>query len=83
MKAIVTVVGKDAVGIIAAVCSILYAFRFAEAFGKGKLFSAGLLLVYPIFISILGLGKCKYISNSDTESIGIQTEDPCREGVVI
>ena len=52
-------------GIIAAVCSILYAFRLAEAFGKGKLFSVGLLLLYPIFISILGLGKAQYVGNSE------------------
>ena len=48
-------------GIVAAVCSILYAFRLAEAFGKGKVFSAGLLLLYPIFIGILGLGKSQYV----------------------
>ena len=48
-------------GIIAAVCSILFAFRMAEAFGKGKLFSIGLLLVYPVFVAILGLGKAQYI----------------------
>ena len=52
-------------GIIAAVCSILYAFRLAEAFGKGKLFSVGLLLVYPVFISILGLGKIRYLGNPE------------------
>ena len=52
-------------GIVAAVCSVLYAFRLAEAFGKRKGFSAGLLLLYPIFISILGLGKVKYLGNCE------------------
>jgi hypothetical protein len=48
-------------GIIAAICSILYALRIAEAFGKGKLFCVGLLVVYPIFIAILGFGKSRYV----------------------
>ena len=48
-------------GIIAAVCSILYALRVAEAFGKGKLFCVGLLVVYPIFIAILGFGRSRYV----------------------
>jgi hypothetical protein len=48
-------------GIIAAICSILYALRLAESFGKGKLFCVGLLVVYPIFIAILGFGRSRYI----------------------
>lgn len=48
-------------GIIAAICSILYALRLAEAFGKGKLFCVGLLVVYPIFIAILGFGRSRYV----------------------
>ena len=48
-------------GIVAATCSILYAFRIAEAFGKGKLFCVGLLVIYPIFISILGFGRSRYV----------------------
>lgn len=51
-------------GIIASVCSILYAFRLAEAFGKGRIFSIGLLVVYSIFVSVLGLGKSKYLGSS-------------------
>jgi hypothetical protein len=48
-------------GIIAAVCSILYALRIAEAFGKGKIFCVGLLVIYPIFIAILGFGRSRYV----------------------
>ena len=48
-------------GIVAAVCSILYAIRMAEAFGKRKLFCVGLLILYPVFIAILGFGRSKYI----------------------
>lgn len=48
-------------GIIAAIYSILYALRMAEAFGKGKLFCLGLLVIYPIFVAVLGFGKAKYI----------------------
>ena len=52
-------------GIVAAVCSILFTFRTAEAFGKKKLFSVGPILFYPIFISILGFGKAKYVGNGE------------------
>ena len=48
-------------GILTAVYSILSALRIAESFGKGKLFCIGLVLLYPIFISILGYGKSKYV----------------------
>ena len=63
------------VGIVAAVCSILYAFRLAEAFGKGKIFSAGLLLFYSIFISILGFGKSQYVDVRETAQTGDGSED--------
>ena len=53
------------VSIVSAVCSILYTFRLAEAFGKRKAFSVGLLLAYSVFISILGFGKSKYIGSCD------------------
>ena len=48
-------------GIIAAVCSVLLTFRLAEAFNKGKLFSIGLLVFYPVFIAILAFGKSQYV----------------------
>ena len=48
-------------GIIAAICSILYTLRLSEAFGKGKLFCVGLLVIYPIFIAILGFGRSRYV----------------------
>lgn len=37
----------------------------AKAFGKGKGFTFGLLLVNPIFIMILGLGEAKYLGVSE------------------
>ena len=61
-------------GIIAAVCSILYAFRLAEAFGKGKVFSVGLLAAYSIFVAILGLGKTPYLGNSNANRIDNEAE---------
>ena len=65
-------------GIIAAICSILYALRLAEAFGKGKLFCIGLILIYPIFIAILGFGRFKYVSpHGEGRSDGVK-EKPSR-----
>ena len=63
-------------GIVTIVCSILYAIRLAEAFGKGKFFSVGLLLVYFVFISILGFGKSQYIGNGEGEPKCSDAEDP-------
>lgn len=51
-------------GILTAVYSILSSLRIAESFGKGKLFCIGLILLYPIFISILGFGKSNYFGIS-------------------
>lgn len=70
-------------GIIAAVCSILYAIRLAEAFGKGKGFSVGLLLMYSIFVAILGLGKTPYLGNGNTNQIDNEAEASPRKGEVI
>ena len=70
-------------GIIAAVCSILYAFRLAEAFGKGKIFSVGLMLMYSVFISILGIGKAQYIGNCDATQTGSESEVIRNEGEVV
>ena len=70
-------------GIVAAVCSILYAFRLAEAFGKGKVFSAGLLFLYPIFIAILGLGKIQYVGNCDDGQVTVEAEAHEIEGEVV
>ena len=70
-------------GIVAAVCSILYAFRLAEAFGKGKAFSVGLLLVYPVFISILGIGKVKYLGKPNDGQTINETDPQNLEGEVV
>ena len=64
-------------GIIATVCSILYTFRLSEAFGKGKLFSVGLLVIYPIFIAILGFGSSRYVdpmSEAQMQDMAEETE---------
>ena len=39
--------------------------RLAEAFGKKKTFAVGLLLIYSVFIAILGIGKTKYMGNCE------------------
>ena len=64
MKTLFILIGLP-FGIVAAVCSILYAIRLAEAFGKKKTFAVGLLLVYSVFIAILGIGKTKYMGNCE------------------
>ena len=61
-------------GIVTAVCSILYAFRLAEAFGKGKIFSIGILLVYSVFVAMLGFGKIRYVGNGDADKKASQTQ---------
>lgn len=63
-------------GIVMTICNILAAFRMAESFGKGKGFCVGLLLLYSVFVSILGFGKSKYISNnSETAGTGDESKD--------
>lgn len=69
-------------GIVAAVCSILYAIRLAEAFGKGIAFSIGLLLLYPVFIGILGLGKSQYIGICEEGQETAEAEHSVNEEVV-
>ena len=70
-------------GIVATACSILYAIRMAEAFGKRKLFCVGLLFLYPGFIAILGFGRSKYIgvSEEDRESDIAYDLSPETEGI--
>ena len=70
-------------GIVAAVCSILYVFRLAEAFGKGKAFSVGLILMYSVFISILGIGKVKYLGNPNDGQTINETDPQKLEGEVV
>lgn len=61
-------------GIVSAVCAILYSFRLAEAFGKGKAFSVGLLLLDSVFMAILGMGKQPYLGNCSAISTENGTE---------
>ncbi len=70
-------------GIIAAVCSILHAFRLAEVFGKGKIFGMGLLVMYSVFVSIIGFGKMRYIRGSESATIESGTEDIKNGGKVV
>ena len=70
-------------GIIAAVCSVLYALRLAEAFGKGKIFGVGLFLVYSVFVSIIGFGKSKYIEIRENDADEAAAEDSQDIGVVV
>jgi hypothetical protein len=39
---------------------IIVALDLAKAFGKGTGFAIGLILLYPIFIMILGFGEAQY-----------------------
>ena len=70
-------------GIVAAICSILYAFRFAEAFGKGKRYAFGLLLIYPVFIAIVGIGKVQYIGNRNADRVNSGTAASETNGEVL
>lgn len=45
----------------AAVMALMLPFRLAKAFGKGKLFGLGLLVLNTVFILILGLGNAGYV----------------------
>jgi len=42
------------------VVHVFYCVRLARAFGKGGGFAAGLVLLYPIFIIMLGFGSAEY-----------------------
>jgi hypothetical protein len=70
-------------GIVAATCSVLYAIRMAEVFGKGKLFCVGLLILYPVFIAILGFGKSKYVGICGADQTTEATDDLQSESEVI
>ena len=48
------------VGICVLVFSAMQNLRLAKAFGKGKLFFIGLLLLSPLFRMILGFGNAEY-----------------------
>ncbi len=52
--------------IVALVFYIIRSVKFAKAYGKGVGFGIGIILLEPIFMAILGLGKAEYV--------GAQTE---------
>jgi len=43
------------------VASIYFMYRFARAYGKGILFTVGLVLLFPVFYLILGFGHSDYL----------------------
>lgn len=47
--------------VITTIISILYAVKLAKAFGKGGWFAAGLIVLSPIFLLILGFGDSQYL----------------------
>lgn len=69
-------------GMIAAVCSVLLTFRTTEAFGKKALFSVGLLLFYPVFISILGFGKSQYVGIEKANNKNDMSNDDLKSEVL-
>lgn len=49
--------------IVSAVLNIMYCNKLSKAFGKSLGFTIGLIILNPIFILILGLGKAEYVGN--------------------
>ena len=49
------------VGIALFVLQCIYMVKLAKAYGKGGGFAVGLILLYPIFILILGFGDSEYV----------------------
>ena len=45
----------------------MYCVGLAKAYGKGKGFAVGLILLHPIFIAILGFGSASYVSHAKIE----------------
>lgn len=48
------------IGFIVCFIKIKLCFKIAKAFGKGKLFCVGLMLLNTLFLSILGFGNATY-----------------------
>lgn len=46
------------------VINIIKKVKLAKSFGKGVLFTLGLIFFEPIFVMILAFGKSKYVGNS-------------------
>ncbi|MDD3251878.1 MAG: DUF5684 domain-containing protein [Lachnospiraceae bacterium] len=49
--------------IISIVINVKFCVKLSKAFGKGMGFAFGLLILNPLFILILGLGKSEYVGN--------------------
>lgn len=57
---------------------VLASIRITEAFGKKKSFAVGLVLLYEIFIMILGFGKSQYVYGK-TDAEELPEESPVSE----
>lgn len=57
--------------IVAYVLAIKFLHRLSKAFGKGILFTLGLIFFYPIFIMILGFGSAQYVRKRNRWNIDI------------
>lgn len=55
------------------IAMILTNYHLARSFGKGKAFTAGLVLLEPIFIIILGFGGYEYVGPMGVPKKGSQT----------
>ena len=51
-------------GLAALAIHIVYMLNLAKAYGKSGGFAVGLILLYPIFIMILGFGSAEYVGGS-------------------
>lgn len=72
-----------AIGVIAAICTIINNFKVAKNFGKGKGTGFGLTIFPIIFCLILGLGSAEYINKDDEFKEKVETpkefsEEPAR-----
>lgn len=61
---------------------IMYSIRLAKAFGKGGGFAAGLVLLKPLFIMILGFGKAEYELSSFRGGIAVTDTWKCSCGTI-
>lgn len=71
----------DAVYIVYAIAAVIgliitwiFCIKLAEAFGKGKLFAVGLLLLTPVFYMILAFGSAQHWNSRPYEARSEKTE---------
>lgn len=59
--------------IVCLICHIVFCYKLSDAFGMGVGFTVGLLLLYPIFIMILGFGSAEYMTSGTSYTSPGQT----------